>query len=128
MVELFTSAANQRAQGSVRRIQRLLQGFNQERAMLQLAVRGVSPAMLEAVQIEERDLANPANSISGVPQSKDVDTKPKYSVAPRVGISYPIGQNAAFSPCTATHPSAIIAMEAAPRRCLTPKCAVSSAT
>jgi sodium transport system permease protein len=28
--------------------------------MLQLAVRGVSPAMLEAVQIEERDLANPA--------------------------------------------------------------------
>ena len=59
-VELFTSAANQRAQGSVRRIQRLLQGFNQERAMLQLAVRGVSPAMLEAVQIEERDLANPA--------------------------------------------------------------------
>jgi sodium transport system permease protein len=60
VVELFTSAANQRAQGSVRRIQRLLQGFNQERAMLQLAVRGVSPAMLEAVQIEERDLANPA--------------------------------------------------------------------
>ncbi|MCC6653191.1 MAG: TonB-dependent receptor [Candidatus Eisenbacteria bacterium] len=42
------------------------------------------------------DLANPANSISGVPQSKDVDTKPKYSVAPRVGISYPIGQNAAL--------------------------------
>ncbi len=60
VVELFTSAANQRAQGSVRRIQRLLQGFNQERATLQLAVRGVSPAMLEAVQIEERDLANSA--------------------------------------------------------------------
>lgn len=60
VVELFSSAANQRAQGSVRRIQRLLQGFNQERATLQLAVRGVSPSLLEAVQIEERDLANPA--------------------------------------------------------------------
>jgi len=60
VVELFSSASNQRAQGSVRRIQRLLQGFNQERATLQLAIRGVSPSLLEAVQIEERDLANPA--------------------------------------------------------------------
>jgi hypothetical protein len=33
---------------------RLLRGFNQEQATLRLAVRGVSPAALEALRIEER--------------------------------------------------------------------------
>jgi sodium transport system permease protein len=60
VVELVSSASNQRAQGMAGRVLRLLRGFNQERATLQLAVRGVSASMLEAVQIEERDLANPA--------------------------------------------------------------------
>jgi len=59
-VELFSSAANQRAQGGAARIVRVLRGFNQEQATLRLAVRGVSPALLEAVKIEERDLADPA--------------------------------------------------------------------
>ena len=40
---------------------RLLRGFNQEQATLRLAVRGVSPAALEALRIEERDLADPAS-------------------------------------------------------------------
>jgi sodium transport system permease protein len=39
---------------------RLLRGYNQEQATLRLAVRGVSPAALEALRIEERDLADPA--------------------------------------------------------------------
>jgi len=60
VVELVASAGNQRAQGSVRRVARLLQGFNQEQAALRLAVRGVAPAVLQALQVEERDLANPA--------------------------------------------------------------------
>ncbi|MBI5168688.1 MAG: TonB-dependent receptor [Candidatus Eisenbacteria bacterium] len=42
------------------------------------------------------DLSNPANSISGVPQSHDVRTTAKYSVAPRIGVSYPIHKNAAL--------------------------------
>ncbi len=42
------------------------------------------------------DLANPANSISDVPQSHDVRTTPKYSLAPRIGVSYPINKNAAL--------------------------------
>ena len=60
VVELVSSASNQRAQGMAGRVLRVLRGFNQERATLQLAVRGVSASMLESVQIEERDLANPA--------------------------------------------------------------------
>lgn len=36
------------------------------------------------------DLANPADSIPGAPASYAVRTTPKYSVAPRFGLSYPI--------------------------------------
>ena len=60
VVELLSSAGNQRAQSGTGRVLRLLRGFNQEQATLRLAVRGISPAALEAMQVEERDLANPA--------------------------------------------------------------------
>ena len=60
VVELISSAGNQRAQSGSGRVLRLLRGFNQEQATLRLAVRGISPAALEAMQVEERDLANPA--------------------------------------------------------------------
>ena len=60
MVEVVSSAANQRAQVGTGGVMRLLRGFNQEQATLRLAVRGVSPAALEALRIEERDLADPA--------------------------------------------------------------------
>ncbi len=60
VLELFSHAGNQRARGSVGRIQALLAGFNQEQATLRLAFRGVAPALLEAVRVEERDLADPA--------------------------------------------------------------------
>ena len=60
VVELMSSAGNQRANTGSGRVLRLLRGFNQEQATLRLAVRGISPAALEALQIEERDLANPA--------------------------------------------------------------------
>ena len=36
------------------------------------------------------DLANPADSIPGAPPSYHIRTRPKYSVAPRFGLSYPI--------------------------------------
>ena len=60
-VELVGSSANQRAQMASGAVLRLLHGFNQEQAALRLAVRGVAPAALEAVRIEERDLADPAS-------------------------------------------------------------------
>jgi sodium transport system permease protein len=60
LVELVASAGNPRAQGGAGRVARLLQGFNQEQATLRLAVRGVAPALLQAVRVEDRDLADPA--------------------------------------------------------------------
>lgn len=59
LVEVVGSTANQRAQGSVGRVRRLLQGFVSEQASLRLVMRGVSPAVMEVVQVEERDVASP---------------------------------------------------------------------
>jgi len=61
VVELLSSSGNQRAQGAANRVLRLLRGFNQEQATLRLAVRGVAPAALEAMQVDERDLADPGS-------------------------------------------------------------------
>lgn len=60
VVEVVGSSANQRANSGTGRLIRLLQGFNREEATLRLAVRGVAPGLLEAMQVEERDVANPA--------------------------------------------------------------------
>lgn len=58
-LEVVSSSANNRAETSLRRVLRVLQGFNQEIALLRLTYRGVSPALLEAVQVDERDIADP---------------------------------------------------------------------
>lgn len=60
VVEVVSSSANQRAQGGAARVNRLLDGFNHEQGTLRLAVRGVSPAAMQAIEVDERDLANPA--------------------------------------------------------------------
>ncbi len=60
VLELFSHAGNQRAQGGAGRIRALLSGFNQEQATLRLAFRGVAPTLLEAVRVEDRNLADPA--------------------------------------------------------------------
>jgi sodium transport system permease protein len=57
LLEVVTDSANRQAEASVVRLQRLLYGFARERAGLALALRGVSGALLEPVQIVERDLA-----------------------------------------------------------------------
>jgi sodium transport system permease protein len=58
-VEIVSSSANQRAQGSVGRLSRVLQGFSSEQATLRLALRGVSPGLLGVIDVQDRDLANP---------------------------------------------------------------------
>lgn len=58
LVEVVSSSSNQRAQSGVRRVTALLQGFNTEQATLRLVMRGVSPAMLRPVEVEERDVAD----------------------------------------------------------------------
>jgi len=59
VVELVTSSANTRAAVGRGRLLQALRGFNQEVALLRLAHRGVAPAVLEAVRVDERDLADP---------------------------------------------------------------------
>ena len=57
-VEVVSDSANQRAGAGVPTLARLLQGFNRERATLSLALRGVSTDLLQAVDVQERDLAS----------------------------------------------------------------------
>jgi sodium transport system permease protein len=59
LLEIVSSSANQRAAQSVARLARLVRGFSNEQAMLRLALRGVAPATLDVVDLQERDLANP---------------------------------------------------------------------
>jgi len=59
LVEIVSSSSNQRAGQSVNRLARLLRGFTSEQSMLRLAWRGVAPATLEVIDVQERDLANP---------------------------------------------------------------------
>jgi sodium transport system permease protein len=59
LVEIVSSSSNQRAGQSVNRLTRLLRGFSSEQSVLRLALRGVAPATLEVIDVQERDLANP---------------------------------------------------------------------
>ena len=61
VVELVSSATDQRAQGGTGAVLRMLRAYNQEQAGLRLAMRGVAPSVLETVRVEERDLADPAS-------------------------------------------------------------------
>ena len=56
---LVTASANQRAESSANAVSRLLQGFSQEQASLRLVMRGVGPALLQPVVVDEHDLADP---------------------------------------------------------------------
>jgi sodium transport system permease protein len=54
-------SADPRSQAAAQRAQRLVASFNQEQAQARLAWRGVAPAVLSAVEAQERDLADPAS-------------------------------------------------------------------
>ena len=56
---LVTASANNRAQGEGAALARLLRGFNQEQASLRLVLQGVSPGLLQVVEVDEQDLADP---------------------------------------------------------------------
>jgi sodium transport system permease protein len=57
---LVSASANNRAQGEAAGLSRLLQGFNQEQATLRLVLHGTAPGLLQAVQVDEQDLAAPS--------------------------------------------------------------------
>ena len=56
---VVSDSANKRAEAGTGRLQRLVGGFNRERATLALAMRGVAAELLEPVRVDERDLASP---------------------------------------------------------------------
>ena len=58
VVEIVSDSANQRSEASAARVGRLLGGFGRERAVLNLALRGVAVQLLEPIQVEDRDLAS----------------------------------------------------------------------
>lgn len=58
VVELVSDSSNRQAEAGSTRVMRLLNAFNQERAGLTLALRGVSPAVLQSMEVQERDLAS----------------------------------------------------------------------
>ena len=57
-LEIVSDSANQSSEASTGRIERLLAGFGRERAVLNLAMRGVAVQLLEPIRIESRDLAS----------------------------------------------------------------------
>ncbi len=57
---LVSASANNRAQGEAGNLSHLLQGFNQEQAALRLVMHGVTPGLLQAVQVDQQDLAAPS--------------------------------------------------------------------
>ena len=58
VVEVVSDSANRQSSSALSRVLQLLNGFNRERAGLTLATRGVSGAVLESIQLQERDLAS----------------------------------------------------------------------
>ena len=57
-IEVVSDSGNARAQAGAARVQRLLAAYAQERAVLTLALRGVSTELLEPFEVQERDLAS----------------------------------------------------------------------
>jgi sodium transport system permease protein len=58
VVEIVSDSANQRSEAATTRIERLLNAFSHERAVLNLALRGVAVQVLQPMRVDERDLAN----------------------------------------------------------------------
>lgn len=58
LLEVVVDSANRQARAASGRVDRLLAAFNQERAGLGLALRGLAPDLTTVIEVQERDLAN----------------------------------------------------------------------
>ncbi len=58
-VAVVSDSSNRQAEAGSGRLARLVEGFNRERGALLLALRGVPAAALQAVDLQEHDLASP---------------------------------------------------------------------
>jgi len=57
VLELVSDSGNEASQAGAARVAAMLAGFRSERLMLDLALRGVSPGLLEPFRVQARDLA-----------------------------------------------------------------------
>jgi sodium transport system permease protein len=60
LVEVVSDSANKQADAGTRRVLRLIDAYARERSTLTLALRGVSPQLLQPLDVQERDLASTA--------------------------------------------------------------------
>ena len=58
VLELVSDSANKQAESGSGRVQRLLAGYSRERGVLNLALRGVAPELVDPIDVQERDLAS----------------------------------------------------------------------
>ncbi|WP_418317846.1 ABC transporter permease [Piscinibacter sakaiensis] len=58
-IAIVSDSANRRANAGAPQLARLIDAFNHERATLALALRGVAPALVKVVAVDEVDLAGP---------------------------------------------------------------------
>lgn len=57
-LQLLSSSRSTLAEASARQWQALLAGFSQEQALLRLTSRGVAPPVLQAIRVDEQDMAD----------------------------------------------------------------------
>ncbi len=57
-IEIVSDSGNRQSQASASRAAQLLNAYSRERGRLSLLMRGVSPELLQPLQVEERDLAS----------------------------------------------------------------------
>jgi sodium transport system permease protein len=57
-VEVVSDSSNKQSESGVQHVMQLLSQFSQERAVLSLALRGVSVGLLSPIKVQERDLAS----------------------------------------------------------------------
>jgi len=58
VVEVVSDSGNRQSQSSANRAVQLLNAYGRERGQMSLLMRGVSPELLQPLQVEERDLAS----------------------------------------------------------------------
>jgi sodium transport system permease protein len=59
-VELISDQANTQAERDARRVRNALHGYSQELAMMRLVARGVSPQVLQPINVDEVDVSTPS--------------------------------------------------------------------
>ena len=59
-IEVITDQSNMQAERESRRVRRALQRYNQELAVMRLSLRGVSPQIMQPLNIDEVDVSTPS--------------------------------------------------------------------